>query len=120
MNLYLQGLTLSLMGLIVTFASLGLFILIIVLLQRIFSPASPAETGVDRPHPTAGAASLPGGGTNDAQRVAAIAVAVALAGERDLPGGLGAALTEGPGRWWGQQDDLPSAQEPRPRGWRNP
>lgn len=112
MSLYAQGLTLSLMAMLVTFASLGLFILIIVLLQRLFGEAEPAEEPSDRPAPSATSASPTVDRVEDARRAAAIAVAIALEDELPRSGELGAALTQGRGRWWSHKDAASSSPLP--------
>lgn len=93
MNLLTQGLAISLMGLLLTFTSLGVLILTIVVLQRLFSPApvvaanhAPVRADEDLAGP---------------ELAAVIAAAVAIAQAR--PGGaahLGENLKRAPGRWW--------------------
>ena len=101
MNLYLQGLQVSLMGLVITFLALGVFIGIMVILQRLF------------PAPKEEAPQLSGGeeeilrelsvttavDSEEAEVIAAIAAALdALqSAERSR---LGESLQEGHGLWW--------------------
>ncbi|MGA9531959.1 MAG: OadG family transporter subunit [Anaerolineales bacterium] len=120
MNLYAQGLTLSLMGMLVTFASLGLLILIIVLLQRMFGGAQPAAAPSTRPEPAANHVLPINENADDAQLAAAIAVAMALQSDQHRSGELGAALTEGRGRWWSLHDVNRSSQLPRQSNRRVP
>ena len=83
-----QGLTISLLGIGVTFAALGLLIVVILLLQAIF----PAREGVAQESMN----------TDDARRkAAAIAVAVCLSNPQvDFDPSLGDLLEVPRGRWW--------------------
>lgn len=95
----LQGLSLSLTGIVVTFASLGLFILIIVLLQRFFGARQDDQ-------PTAkptGSVSLPDSMSRQIDEEVVVAIAIAINHFRSLDAGagdLGASLEQGPGPWW--------------------
>jgi sodium pump decarboxylase gamma subunit len=99
MDLITQGLTLSLTGIVVTFASLGLFILIIILLQKFF-PSEEAEATAS----TEGmSATLPSMAATDLDQETAAAIAIAIAHFQSLEteaSGIGSALVEGPGPWW--------------------
>jgi Na+-transporting methylmalonyl-CoA/oxaloacetate decarboxylase gamma subunit len=112
-DLLTQGLVLSLTGITVTFSSLGLFILIIVGLQRIFG-------GTGQPQ-----AAAPAGNTvtsvplsAEEAKVAAIAVGLELARSRQqLASALGASLEAGRGAWWHQAGiPTPPGVRPGPNG----
>lgn len=110
MDLLVQGLTLSLTGLAITFAALGLLILIILLLNRVF--AAPHAPSVDtRPNGRRG--SQPTSAALEPATVAAIAAALERANSTAHGGSaLGAALTEGPGRWWRPRTNMAPAALP--------
>lgn len=96
-DLVLQGLTLSALGLGLTFAALGVFILVIVGLQRAFA-ARPAAPAAPEPAPSPGASAR----DSEAEEVAA-AICIALSHLRALEiceSGLGEALERGRGAWW--------------------
>jgi Na+-transporting methylmalonyl-CoA/oxaloacetate decarboxylase gamma subunit len=120
MSLYAQGLTLSLMGMLVTFASLGLFILIIVLLQRMFGAAQPPTAPTHQPQATSNDPPASNVGMDDAQLAAVVAVSIALEGNRPSAGALGAALTQGRGRWWSPSAVNRSSPTPRLGNRRHP
>ena len=92
-----QGLVLSIIGMTITFAALGLLILTIVALNRIFRPRpsvadeEPRETRI---------LSSSIRDTEDEEIVAAIAVALALRSLNVSESGLGSALESGRGPWW--------------------
>ena len=97
MSIFWQGLTLSLAGMGLTFLALGLFILVMVVLQAVFRPRnqvpvqSEAQPAVSAATPEA-----------EDEEVAA-AIAVALAHLRSLEicrANLGEALEAGRGPWW--------------------
>lgn len=98
MNPITEGLTISALGLIITFSALGIFILIIVSLQRIFpykpQEESPAPESVE---PAAAVVS-----TENEEEITAAAIAVALAMTKQKTGSplLGAALNETRSGWW--------------------
>ena len=99
MDLIMQGLTLSLTGIVITFASLGLFILIIVLLQRFFGIQEEPKTSEARTGP----ASLPESMDNEMDHEVAAAIAIAIDHFRSLESGsdgIGTSLAQGPGPWW--------------------
>lgn len=101
MSDFLQGLTVSLLGIIITFIALGVFILIMIVLQRLFpykegeqeQPASLAEAE------PAQAPEKPSAGLEEGEAVAAIAAALAYLRFRGNPQ-LGNSLQEGRSRWW--------------------
>ena len=98
-NELLQGLELSLLGLTLTFSGLGLLVLLIMALERIFRqrPLVPEAPPLDdKPQ----ADTLTRDSTEE-ERVAAIAVALThLLRMEQSRGRLGTALEEGRGAWW--------------------
>jgi Na+-transporting methylmalonyl-CoA/oxaloacetate decarboxylase gamma subunit len=101
-----QGLLLSLLGLILTFAALGLLILTIVILQRLFGTREPAPSQVVEPDVADGAEEPM------ADVAAAIAAAVLLLRSRDRSlSPLGQRLEAGPSLWW----QGPQSPPPAPR-----
>jgi Na+-transporting methylmalonyl-CoA/oxaloacetate decarboxylase gamma subunit len=112
-NVLLQGLTLSALGLGLTFAALGVFILLIVGLQRAFAvrPAPPAAAAPE-PAPTPGVSAR----DSEAEEIAA-AICIALSHLRALEiceSGLGEALEAGRGPWWQPAARQPSVNVRRP------
>jgi Na+-transporting methylmalonyl-CoA/oxaloacetate decarboxylase gamma subunit len=87
----LQGLRLSLAGILITFVYFGLLILVMVLLREIFKvPQQDIE-----PEEQKTAQEM------DRMKAAGIAVAVALLKSKKQPGvSLGQVLEMPPGRWW--------------------
>ena len=101
MNGVMQGLSISVMGLALTFAALALFILCMVALQRLFRPKSPASAD-HTPH-TAPVAGRPAQNMEDQQIAAAIAIALSRLRSLEIcRSGLGDTLEAGRGRWWTQ------------------
>ena len=96
MDPILQGLTISAMGLFITFLALGLLIGVIVLLQRLF-PYKP-EVEEEQPKAAEAEISLPEASQDDAI-AAAIAVAVSYVQSQNQAN-LGANLGAGRGSWW--------------------
>jgi len=87
----LQGLRLSLAGILITFAYFGLLILVMVLLREIFK-VPPQEVKPDKQKPAQ---------ENDRMKAAGIAVAVAILESKKEAGvNLGQVLETPPGRWW--------------------
>ncbi len=98
-NLFWQGLTVTVTGMSLTFAALGVLILAMIVLDRLFrtrrlipdkslSPEKPAAGMLARD-------------TEDEEIAAAVAVALAHFRSLDIcRSGLGAALETGPGAWW--------------------
>jgi len=91
-----EGLTISLLGILVTFLALGIFILLMVVLQKVFpyreknavDQVSPAEPQVE---------STP----DDEEQMVAAAIAAAVSAVRAVPhGDLGSALREERSPWW--------------------
>ncbi len=97
-----QGLEISVVGLGLTFAALGLLILMMVILERLFRPTSiTGEEEASIPdRPTAET-------TEDEEIAAAIGVAIHyLKAQQVIDSSLGANLEKGQGAWWrrGQSD----------------
>jgi Na+-transporting methylmalonyl-CoA/oxaloacetate decarboxylase gamma subunit len=91
LSIILQGLGLSLAGILITFVYFGLLILVMVLLREIFK-APPQEIKSDKQKKA-----------RDIERMkaAGIAVAVAMLKSQKEPGlSLGQVLETPPGRWW--------------------
>lgn len=95
----LQGLTISVIGLLITFLSLGLFILIMIVIQRIFPPKSeeiemnqPPDTEITTP-----SISIQTG--TDPAIIAAIAAAIRYFQSPRMTS-LGDNLLAGRGNWW--------------------
>lgn len=105
MDLLWQGLTISLIGMGLTFAALGLLILVMVLLERLTRHQTvPSITGQAQP-----TVSPPAHPTTDENVVAAIVIALAHMRSLDIcQSGLGSTLEVGPGPWWrlGQSHQL--------------
>lgn len=95
-TLFSQGLVISGLGLGLTFAALGLFILVILGLQRLFA-AQPAKPEPVQPAPAPVSAR-----DSEAEEIAA-AICIALSHLRALEiceSGLGQTLEAGRGPWW--------------------
>lgn len=91
-----EGLTISLTGILVTFLALGIFILLMVVLQKVFpyqeqkaeEQVSPVEVQVESP-------------SDDEEQMVAAAIAAAVIAVRTVPhGDLGSALREERSPWW--------------------
>ena len=96
-----QGLTISVVGILITFFSLGVFILIMVLLQRIF-PAAAKQVEEAEEDQAAMQVELDQEGEiigEDQAAVAAIMVAIKYFQTESQPV-LGINLEAGRGRWW--------------------
>lgn len=91
MSSILQGLRLSLAGILITFVYFGLLILVMVLLREIFKVA-PQEV---KPDKEKSAQDI------DRMKAAGIAVTIAMLKSKKEPGeSLGQVLETPPGRWW--------------------
>jgi Na+-transporting methylmalonyl-CoA/oxaloacetate decarboxylase gamma subunit len=106
LSLIVQGLVISILGLLLTFLALGLLILTMVLLQRLFSPA-PSGTTVKS------AGEGPPGSNRPEELVAVIATALAVARARQPNAArLGENLRNSPGHWWqSPESKLPALSE---------
>ena len=99
MNPILQGLTISISGIVITFLALGLFILVMVILQKMFPAESEAPDGSDAEKKTIVESST--ASDDEGEVVAAIAAAVAYFQQSfNQSGDLGISLNEGRGTWW--------------------
>lgn len=91
MGSILQGLSLSLAGILITFIYFGLMILVMILLREIFK-ASPSEVETTQEETAQDI---------ERKKVAAIAVAIAMLQSRqEKEASLGQLLASPPGRWW--------------------
>ena len=93
----MQGLSISLVGLLITFFALGVFIILMVILKRIFPAKPKAEDEEEQGEPVI-RIDLDQPDENEAV-VAAIAAAVSYFQAESRPL-LGANLETGHGRWW--------------------
>ena len=99
MNPILQGLTISISGIIITFLALGLFILVMVVLQKLFPAESETPAGSVAEKKTIIESST--ANDEEGEVVAAIAAAVAYFKQSfDQSVDLGNSLSEGRGTWW--------------------
>jgi sodium pump decarboxylase gamma subunit len=125
LNPMMQGLTVGVMGIGITFAALGLIILVMIVLQRLFvqphAAASQDEIG------TTHAVEAPGL-PQEEEVVAAIGAALAyMRAAESARGGLGSSLGVESGAWWhvGQaiqhsHGDASSKELARLPSWREP
>lgn len=94
-----QGLEVSLLGIVITFLALGVFILIMVVLKRLF-PAAIQENNAQVVEAAPEAADVVAEtGDEEGEIVAAIAAALAVSRSRQQRS-LGDALLDGRGGWW--------------------
>jgi Na+-transporting methylmalonyl-CoA/oxaloacetate decarboxylase gamma subunit len=101
-NVISQGLAISGLGLIITFSSLGIFILIMVVLKKVFPFKEEEESGgADEGDqlPVSAAAVTESGRDDDLAVAAVIGVAIAHALSRSQSK-LGNNLEAGRGSWW--------------------
>ncbi len=106
MNSTLQGLQVSLLALLITFLALGVFILVMILLQRLF-PARPEQdaqpSGEESAAQEETAVSVISADDSEEGQIVA-AIAAALAHVRATNGAqLGESLRAGRGGWWAAQ-----------------
>ena len=99
-NIILEGLSISLTAMLLTFLSLGLFILVMVVLQRLFPAGSEMETAETAPEALDENVDPCGSSEEEAAVVAAIAAAVSYV-RAQTQAGLGDNLRQGRGGWWG-------------------
>jgi sodium pump decarboxylase gamma subunit len=114
-NLYIQGLTISIVGISLTFLALGLLILAMILLERFFRDGKPAEPAEAAPEEI----SVTVQDTED-EEIAAV-IATALAHRRSISqSGLGATLEAGVSPWWamGRAQQCPSDALQKTKGRR--
>ena len=100
MNPIMQGLQVSVLGLLITFLALGVFILVMVLLQRIFPGQE--EAGEESLGDTEEIPVIAIETADDSDEGAVVAVIVAALEHvrASQSSQLGASLTEGKGGWW--------------------
>lgn len=103
-NVIGQGLALSVVGLIIAFAFMGLFILTMVVLQKLFpvKAEAPEETAVEEPAAIEAPAAVSAVVVEEEDELSAVAAAVAaIASLRSLnQNKLGDSLASGRGNWW--------------------
>jgi sodium pump decarboxylase gamma subunit len=95
MNPIIQGLQVSVLGLVITFLALGLFILVIEVLKRLFPAKIEAQ---EEPESTLLVVETAEPG-EEGELVAAITAAIYCA-QAEKHGQLGDALSQGRGGWW--------------------
>ncbi len=109
MNPILQGLNLTILGLTLTFAALGLFILVIVVLERVFRVRALIPEQREE-HETVIAGELPPDTENE-EIAAAITIALSYLRSIDIcRSGLGSTLEAGRGAWWNASLSLAKTQ----------
>jgi Na+-transporting methylmalonyl-CoA/oxaloacetate decarboxylase gamma subunit len=99
-EILLEGLSISLTAMLLTFFALGLFILIMVALQALFPAESQAASEEASSEDLADNADPCGPTEEEAAVVAAIAAAVSYV-RAQAQAGLGDNLKQGRGGWWG-------------------
>lgn len=102
MNIYMQGLTISLLGMSLTFLSLGLLILAMIVLERYFRDGEPVTADAPGPGPDEQItpATTQADETEDEQIAAVIATALAYWRGKSQSG-LGTTMqTAGTDPWW--------------------
>ena len=97
MNSFAQGLEVSILGILITFTALGVFILIMIVLQRLFPSAEAEASSKTEEQPLVEVQIEETG--EDAAVVAAIAAALSYLRARSQSS-LGSSLQEGRGSWW--------------------
>ena len=99
MNTFMQGLEVSLIGLVITFLALGIFILIIVLLKKVFPyrEEGEEEAGETEEAPALAVTELVEG--EEAEIAAAITAALTYVRSRSRSQ-LGGSLAENRSGWW--------------------
>lgn len=96
-----QGLILSVTGLILTFASLGLLVIILILLQRFFSrPQAPVAVEEEEMEEEIPAAIAPAQPTEEVAAAIAAALTYLSPEHAARENQLGQTLKTGPGHWW--------------------
>ena len=101
MSDFSQGLVVSVVGLLVTFLALGVFILVMVVLQKLF-PYREEAAEQSSGEPSDGiepASTIAESTSNEEEEIAAAITAVAYLRSQHSSQ-LGSALLEGPGRYW--------------------
>jgi len=100
-NVITQGLTLSVVGLVVAFAFMALFILTMVVLQALFPAKKPAPVQVFDSPLVEAPAEISAAAEDDDELSVVAAITVAVASLRALnQSKLGESLNSGRGTWW--------------------
>jgi sodium pump decarboxylase gamma subunit len=100
MSNLMQGLSIMVMGLGITFLALGIFIGVILLLERFFPPKSDAEETQEKVEERTTYSSMDRD-TTEEEIVAAISIALAHLYSQELcRNDLGISLESGRGPWW--------------------
>lgn len=118
-DLLWQGLQISVLGLGLTFTALGLLVLTMMALERLFRPRPPApESTTPKPRRETETVAE---STDEEEVVAAITAALAHFRAQDggQPADLGAELEAGPGAWWQAGRLRRPTIAPRTKQWRN-
>lgn len=99
MDPIIQGLEISILGLAVTFTALGLFILVMLVLQRVFrvKPESISEQQETTNEVTSEPSKIVA--EDDSELVAVITAAISHLRSKNLSA-LGSSLENGKGNWW--------------------
>jgi sodium pump decarboxylase gamma subunit len=109
----MQGLSISIVGLLITFTALGIFILIMIVLQRIFPPKPQKEEEENGPESVIEIYQRQDTyqADNDQAVIAAISAAISHF-QTNKKSNLGANLIGGHGRWWvaGQRGRIEKGQ----------
>jgi len=96
---FMQGLTVSVLGILITFTALGVFILIMIVLQRLFPYREEEEEQAEVAQIETSQPAEETGVSQEGEIIAAIAAAVAYFRLRANPQ-LGNSFQEGRSRWW--------------------
>ena len=95
----LQGLSISLLGMLITFLFFGLLILLVVVLRGIFQ-VPPIEKGAMHVEPEHSDPPKPAQDLNRMKAAGIAVVAAALKAKVQQESDLGQLLEDPPGRWW--------------------
>jgi sodium pump decarboxylase gamma subunit len=119
-NPFMQGVELSILGISITFGTLGLLVVLMKLLQHFFSPQPDKPTSV-AVEPSAAAVEVVAPTDADEEQRVAAAIAAAVTHLRALSrarSGLGQSFSSDPGGWWmaGQMGNLSSTVAQRTEG----
>ena len=116
MNPIMQGLQVSVLGLLITFLALGVFILVMVLLQRIFPGEEEAVEGeTAEPEDVPVLAIEASDESEEGAVVAAISAALQYV-RASQHSQLGASLAQGKGGWWAARRAESRLGKPERRG----
>lgn len=102
MNPLIQGLEISITGLVITFTALGIFILVMMALQRIFREKTPVsdETPALEENTIEPSKAVGTQNNDDETEVIAVIVAAISYLRSQTLSSLGASLETGKGNWW--------------------